>query len=285
MKLVTYNIQFGTGKDGQVSIPRIAEEIAGADVIALQEVERFWSRSGCQDQAQLLADLHPEHYWIYGPALDLAPRRDDRAPGFRGRRRQFGNMVLSRFPILAGRNHILPKRDLGADLSLQRAAQEAVIDLPEGPVRFVSFHFGHKSGAERAAQIAALRSVQARAREEGGAWSGSIFQDNWDGDGLAPPQPQAAILMGDCNMTPADPEYELLTGEAPNAVEPALRLHDAWAALGLAEEDGVTCYDEQRDERLDYAFLSSDLAARLKNARVDRAALGSDHQPLWIELD
>jgi endonuclease/exonuclease/phosphatase family metal-dependent hydrolase len=284
MKLVSYNIQFGTGKDGRVSIPRIAEEIAGADIIALQEVERFWSRSGYQDQVQLLADLHPEHYWVYGPALDLAPPGNDKSPGYRGRRRQFGNMVLSRFPILAARNHVLPKMDLGTDLSLQRAAQEAVIDVPEGPIRFVSFHLGHKSGAERAAQIATLRSILARAPQESGAWTGRVFRDDWDRDGLAPPQPQAALLMGDCNMTPADPEYGLMTGQAPESAEPAFRLRDAWASLNLGEDEGMTCLEEDGNKRLDYAFLTTDLVARLKSAQVDQAAQGSDHQPLWIEL-
>ena len=49
MQLVTYNIQYGTGKDGTVDLRRIASEIASADVIAMQEVDRFWSRSNMTD--------------------------------------------------------------------------------------------------------------------------------------------------------------------------------------------------------------------------------------------
>ena len=61
MKIVTYNIQYGRGKDGRFDLDRIAEEVAGADLIALQEVERFWTRSGGADQPRLVARRFPEH--------------------------------------------------------------------------------------------------------------------------------------------------------------------------------------------------------------------------------
>ena len=35
MQLVTYNIQYSTGKDGAVDLSRSAGEIASADVIAM----------------------------------------------------------------------------------------------------------------------------------------------------------------------------------------------------------------------------------------------------------
>ena len=40
MKLVTYNIQYGVGKDWKSDLGRIAQAVDGADVIALQEVVR-----------------------------------------------------------------------------------------------------------------------------------------------------------------------------------------------------------------------------------------------------
>ena len=45
-KIVTYNIQFGQGRDGKVDINRIVDALQGADVIALQEVDRFWDAFG-----------------------------------------------------------------------------------------------------------------------------------------------------------------------------------------------------------------------------------------------
>ncbi len=44
MKLVTYNIQFGRGKYDRFDLARIAKAVNGADIIAMQEVERFWNR-------------------------------------------------------------------------------------------------------------------------------------------------------------------------------------------------------------------------------------------------
>ncbi len=46
MRIVTYNIQFGLGKDGRFDLERVADEVDGADIIALQEVERYWQRCG-----------------------------------------------------------------------------------------------------------------------------------------------------------------------------------------------------------------------------------------------
>ena len=56
MKFVSYNIQYGLGRDGKFDVGRAAETVRGADVIALQEVERFWKRSGMTDQPEELAD-------------------------------------------------------------------------------------------------------------------------------------------------------------------------------------------------------------------------------------
>jgi endonuclease/exonuclease/phosphatase family metal-dependent hydrolase len=54
MKLVTYNIRFGLGLDQQIDLERIAETVKDADIIALQEAERFWIHSGMSDQPEIL---------------------------------------------------------------------------------------------------------------------------------------------------------------------------------------------------------------------------------------
>ncbi len=117
MIFVSYNIQWGTGKDGRVDLARIVGEIGAADVIALQEVERFWTRSHQSDQAAELAALFPEHHWVYGPGLDLDGSQRDEQGRLLCRRRQFGNRLLSRGPILASRHPLLPKRALEVTLS------------------------------------------------------------------------------------------------------------------------------------------------------------------------
>ena len=54
MKVVTYNIRYGIGLDQRCDMERIAKEIRGADIIGLQEVERFWRRTGMLDQPRVL---------------------------------------------------------------------------------------------------------------------------------------------------------------------------------------------------------------------------------------
>jgi endonuclease/exonuclease/phosphatase family metal-dependent hydrolase len=70
MHLVSYNIRYGLGRDRKYDLKRITNSIEGADIIALQEVERYWKRSGMVDQPQIIGDLLPSYYWVYGPAFD-----------------------------------------------------------------------------------------------------------------------------------------------------------------------------------------------------------------------
>ena len=278
MIFVSYNIQWGTGKDGRVDLARIAGEIGAADVIALQEVDRFWSRSEMGDQAAEFGALFPGHHWVYGPAMDLDGSTREGDGRLLNRRRQFGNMLLARAPILSTRNHMLPKMALEAALSLQRAALEAVIAAPSGPLRVYSVHLNHSSAEERLRQIARLRQIVAGAPCEGGAWSGRDYHPVWEEDGPQPPMPARALLFGDFNLTPGSQEHAALRNGDDGLV-------DAWLALGHGEGPGWTCHEELGGKRIDYAFVTPELKDRLRAMSVDHAAQGSDHQPIRIEID
>ncbi|MGO8656174.1 endonuclease, partial [Rhizobium ruizarguesonis] len=54
MNFASYNIQHGFGLDGRYDLARIARSLEGADVIALQEVTRGFSRNGFAD---MVADV------------------------------------------------------------------------------------------------------------------------------------------------------------------------------------------------------------------------------------
>ena len=112
------------------------------DIIALQEVERFWQRSNEDDQPAILSRLLADHYFVYGPAFDMDAsfRNGGRIVN---RRRQFGTMILSRLPILWSRLHLLPMRRTMTPLNTQNAALECLIRTPAGPVRFFSIHRDH----------------------------------------------------------------------------------------------------------------------------------------------
>jgi endonuclease/exonuclease/phosphatase family metal-dependent hydrolase len=289
MRLVSYNIQFGRGKDNRFDLDRIAAEVDGADVIALQEVERFFKRSGMVDQVAELARRLPDYHWVYGPGLDL----DASITGTDGRpvhrRRQFGNMLLSRTPILSSRNFMLPKFGTLMQFSLQRCALEGVIQTRRGPVRFYSIHLTHLSDETRAPQVAALLDIHRRAPVEGGAWCGRLTEE-WTEGQEAPPMPREAILMGDFNMFASSPLYDRIVGPyAPGRgrMNNPEGFVDAWVAAGHAEGEGVTCHSGSLStgHRIDYCFVSASLAGYIRSAKIDETATGSDHQPIWTEID
>ncbi len=284
MRLLTWNIQYGFGADGRCDLERTAARIRhhDPDVIALQEVERFWKRSGEVDQPAELGRLLPGYYWVYGPNMDVhagTPERPDR-------RRQFGNMILSRRPILSSRNFLLPKYGTLTQHSIQQGALEAVVRTPSGQaLRIYSTHLSHLSSHTRLPQVEALLDVHRRAFAEGGAWCGGHPDPaaGWT-EGEMPPMPREAVIMGDLNFTADSPEYELLVGPY---VFPHGRLInregfvDAWVAAGHDEREGVTC----DGKRIDYVLVSAWLADRIRDAFIDAETDASDHQPVVVDLD
>jgi endonuclease/exonuclease/phosphatase family metal-dependent hydrolase len=286
MRFVSYNIQYGLGKDGRFDLERIAGEVAAADVIALQEVERFWQRSGMTDQPAELARHLPDHHWVYGANLDIDADTADADGRPLHRRRQFGTMILSRLPILSSRNHLLPKYGTLTQHSIQQGMLEAVIAPPSGPIRVYSVHLSHLAPETRLPQIEALLAMHARAPAEGGAWCGGHPDPaaGWT-EGEMPPMPRSAVFMGDFNFPPGSAEYTALLGPVTERYGRLLKLDglvDSWTAAGHAEAAGITCTNGQR---IDYHFLTTDLCRRIREVRIDDQATGSDHQPVWLDLD
>ena len=287
MKLVTYNIQFGRGKDRQYDLARIAAEVREADVIALQEVDRFWQRSGCVDSPAFLGSHLPDHHWVYGANLDMDASFRDAGNRLVSRRRQFGTMILSRLPIASSRNHLLPKYATLVQHSIQQGALEAVIVTPNaGAVRVYSTHLSHLSAATRLPQVEALLAIHARAPSEGGAWCGGHPEpeEGWT-EGEMPPMPANAILLGDFNFEYDSLEYERIVGPMSAKYGRLNRVTgfvDAWVATGHREDEGATI---PAGQRIDYCFVSASLAHRVRSSRVDANAIGSDHQPLWVDID
>lgn len=287
MKLVSYNIQYGLGQDGQYDLERIARAVGDADVIALQEVDRFWQRSGSVDQPAVLAAHLPEHHWVYGANLDMDASYRNADGALVNRRRQFGTMLLSRAPILSSRNFPLPKLGLADNHSIQQGALEAVIDTARGPVRIYSIHLSHLCSETRLPQVDTILDIHRRAPGEGGAWCGGHPDpaSGWT-EGDMPPMPADAILMGDFNCEPDSAEFEALTGPVAGKygrLRPLGGFVDAWEAAGNAPGDGKTILD--RDVRIDHCFVSTGLHAQVIGARIDNSALGSDHFPLWIDIN
>jgi endonuclease/exonuclease/phosphatase family metal-dependent hydrolase len=286
VRIVTYNIQYGLGKDNRYDLARIAREIEDADVIALQEVERHWQRSGCVDSPVVLSAQLPEHHWVYGANLDMDASYRDTEGRLVNRRRQFGTMILSRLPIVSSRNHMLPKYGTLTQHSIQQGALEAVIVTERGPVRLYSIHLSHLSPATRLPQVEALLDIHTRAPSEGGAWCGGHPEPEagWT-EGEMPPMPVDAILLGDLNFEADAPEYARIVGPATTQygrLNCLTGLVDAWVAAGHREDEGATI---PAGKRIDYCLVSATLAPRVRSSWIDANATGSDHYPLWTEID
>ena len=105
-RVMTYNIHHGEGIDGRIDLQRIADVIKreGADIVALQEVDRGVLRSGKRDLANELAALTGMSAYF------------DNNLNYQGG--EYGNAVLTRFPILQATNThykmLEPKEQRGA---------------------------------------------------------------------------------------------------------------------------------------------------------------------------
>ena len=288
LRLASYNIQYGTGKDGRIDLERIARELMewpeGPDLIALQEVERGNPKRGGLDQAAELAACFPDHFRTYGPGIDVTvPGATPDTP-----RQQFGNMVLSRWPILSSINHTLPKIALLGQFHLQRTLVETVIATPEhGVLRFCSVHLDHISADTRMPQVAYVKELMLRGHERGASWGGTLKSDDW----MAlpePTQPQRAIVMGDMNFLPGGVEYTALLGDVSEMHGRTIRAHglaDAWVLAGHEEAAGDTIPKPGRGpRRIDHCFVTCDLAGAVGAMWIGTEAQGSDHQPIFAEL-
>ncbi|WP_323012860.1 endonuclease/exonuclease/phosphatase family protein [Devosia sp.] len=284
--LASYNIQYGVGKDGRFDLSRIVAELGEADIIALQEVEIGNPRKGLVDQpAELSRQLgHP--HWSFGAGVDIY--LGESVPGgYPGLRRKFGNMILSRWPLLSVVHHTLPKRAIAGATHLQRTAMEAVIATPEGPLRLIAGHLDHISSETRQPQVTMLRDLALAPQRRGAPWVGVPGNAAGFGDPEIP-WPVDCLLIGDMNFAPDGPEYRHLVcgGPTDTAADPAGRLHDCWVLTGHDAAQGVTFIrPERKQERLDHCFVTPGLVPSVRSMHIDAAALGSDHQPIFVALE
>ncbi|MGV3549716.1 endonuclease/exonuclease/phosphatase family protein [Rhizobium sp.] len=286
MKFASFNVQYGVGLDGAYDAARIVDAVKDADVIAMQEVTRNFGRNGDADLPGVFAGLLPDRYHAFGAGMvtDAGSAMVDGRVQMKFS--EFGNMVLSRYPITGVRNILLPRTRTYDKLNIQRSALECLIAAPSGPIRVYSVHLDHRSPAERITQIAFLKDRLANYAIEGGAVTGGSemgFQEL--------PHTDDYVVMGDFNMMPEQPEYiamvgprDLYYGRTATAAFPV----DALDWLGKRKGGDHTWEEPGNPEirqYLDYCFVSGPLAGRLKDGWVDAACVASDHKPVWVDLE
>jgi endonuclease/exonuclease/phosphatase family metal-dependent hydrolase len=277
MRLITWNIQWGKGCDGVVDLARIvsvAKSLADADVFCFQEVsDGFAALDGDIDQSLELASLLPDHQAVFRPAIETTDRQ--------GKRRRFGNMMLSRLPILQIASHLLPSPPPGGKRGMRRQALEVTVQAGFGPVRIVNTHLEYYSAAQRDAQIKRLLDLQQEA---------STTPEMPDREHVDPYVSQtsarSSLLCGDFNFDVSDPQHAMLHASS----RPGLNYRDAWILRHPNRRHQPTCGIHDRAQWThgpdcrDFIFVSEDLADRVRRVEVDGLTDASDHQPVLIEI-
>jgi len=287
LRLASYNIQYGKGKDDRFDLTRIVADLADPDIIALQEVEINCARSGMVDQAADIAALLPHMHWVFGPGIDVDATTTEGGKIIR-RRRQYGNMVLSRWPILSSVTHPLPKIALRGIFHQQRCLVETVIATPAGPLRFCCVHLDHVSAQTRMPQVEMMMELALNARQRGGNWGGVQSVDAFSD--AAPSMPEDVVIMGDMNFTPASAEYSRVIGDISQWHGRTVRaggLADAWTVAGHDEQAGDTIPHSDPaigPRRIDHCFVAARLAAFVTTMTIGTDAQGSDHNPIFCDL-
>lgn len=265
--IVSWNIQNGKGCDGVTDLARIARVVRSmgeADVACFQEVARFDpAYDGGADQVAGLAAHFPGYQPVFGPTL------------VRGAR-QYGNLLLSRLPVVQVFNHLLPHPAEGGIKHMQRQAIEAVVDTRSGPLRVMTTHLEAYSAAHRAAQVARLRAIQ----DEVAANEAAPALDAPSPYDLVA-RPASLVLCGDFNLGPQDLEYRALfapplvdawrhaRGDEPHPPTTGLYAREQWP-------QGAHCRD--------YFAVSADVATRIVRIECETASDASDHQAIRLVL-
>ncbi|WP_299958215.1 endonuclease/exonuclease/phosphatase family protein [uncultured Modestobacter sp.] len=247
VRLVSFNVHHGVGDDGRHDLPRLARLLADADpdVICLQEVDRhFGDRSEHVDQAELLARaLDRELVW--SASID--------EPGRAGRseRRQYGNAVLSRLPVLTSHVHRLPG---GGE---PRSALRSLVQLAGATLWVTTTHLSSAAAADRAVQAAAVADLH-----------------------TDPAEP--AVVVGDLNAAPDAPELAALRVHLADAWELAAQRSDQSGRFSLHAGQGLTHPARRPRVRIDQVWVSAGVGVR--GARVLDGSGASDHHPLLVDL-
>jgi endonuclease/exonuclease/phosphatase family metal-dependent hydrolase len=274
--ILTWNIQAGLGCDGVTDLGRIAATIRARDpdIVCLQEVARnVPEMAKGEDQVERLARLFPGYHAVFGAAIDRAGAEQ---------RLRFGNLILSRLPVLQAFTHLLPQPAAPGIKHMPRQATEIVAETPAGPLRVVTAHFEYHSEIQRIAQAEHLRRLQAEVEENAAAPG----LDTGKGIYALVPRPASALHCGDFNAAPGDAVHALMTAPLPSGSA----LSDAWSVFRPDAPHPPTTgvFDRkqwpQGPHCRDYFFVTPDLAARIAEVEVDVKTDQSDHQPVVLRL-
>ncbi len=186
IKIMTYNIHYGSGvlEYNSFDIERTAAVIlaSGAEVISLNEVDKNYdARSSYIDEPAYLVDYMTTHtgtQW-YGKFQKTTWKAPTAASG--NKPREFGHMVLSKFPIDSSRMLLYTAHDVAHYSGIL----ETRINVNGNSFHFYSTHLATETD-KQPAQI----------------------QEILDFTGI---RPGPKIIAGDMNFIPTDPQHAQMT--------------------------------------------------------------------------
>lgn len=240
IRVMTYNVHSCIGVDGRLSPERIARVIGShnPDIVALQEVDMSRPRTGGLDQTHLIAKELEMHHHFH--------------PSIRVEEEQYGNAILSRYPMKFVRAGILPGifNRIGQE---PRSAIWVSIEINGRPIQVINTHFG-LIPTERRKQVDALL---------GSEWLGS-------------PECQSPIVIcGDFNATPNSYVCKQLNGVLKNAL----------TKFG-SQNHLPTWYSHYPMGRIDHVFVSDEFSVLDIGVNASKLSrLASDHLPLIVDLE
>ena len=233
VRVMTYNIHSGVGPDNKENTQRIANYIISqqVDLVSLNEVARFMARSDGRD---VIGELAQETGMTF-----VFSNNDTSLTG----NDQFGNAILSKFPVLLRDHRLLPN----INGNEQRGWLKAVVDVNGKFLSFWVTHLDfHADSTER-------------------LMCGTNF-NQWIADETLP-----VFFSGDFNDTPDTPIYNLMQKKWidiwPNAGD---------GSLGRT----VPCPPDPVDglrARIDYIWKAKGAGIAETNASVAYSLEASDH--------
>lgn len=231
-RVLTFNIHHGEGVDGKVDLARIAKLIESerADIVALQEVDKGTQRTDRRD-------FPAEFQELTGMTCVFSNN-------YSFQDGEYGNAVLTRFPVKAATNTLFKKLRPGE----QRGILQLVLDVNGKELVFMNTHIDFRpDDSERLSNVAEIRGLL----------------NQYEG--------KPVVLCGDFNDVPASRTHKAL----------AALFVDAWQTKG--EGDGFTIPVEKPDRRIDYVWTSKEPPVEVLAAKVI-ATDASDHLPVLVEF-
>lgn len=281
VRVASWNIHFGAGPElddarrfdratVQGHLGHIAQilEQSGADIVALQEVDRDSMRSGHIDQLEYLRDNTDLRHASFATTWDAAwvPYPVTAPPQQQYGRMWSGQAVLSRYPIVEQRRHALaqPARNgrVFNAFYLHRCVQEVVLDLGGGRTLTVfNVHLEAFDMANRRTQARALAALLRACKGP-------------------------AVCIGDFNTLrsdapsfsgfPDEPETDFQGDDTLDVLVGA-----GWTLVG----DGAFTFPAAApNRRLDHLLTSPGLAVA-ETGLIDDPHPSSDHLPLQLTLE